>query len=250
MNGGQPTKTKQRSAVGSRVVTEGTTIAKCVAKLLLRLPRQLQCPFVRASTLRPPLLPERRLLVSSATRGLYVRHENSFGTSLLGLNLVLARAVLIASVRLMQTTQSPRTCANRRTTIPARKFSRITFIESLDLSEAHMLSCARFRRRPLCEYRETWTASASRRRATPRSPPMRSLRRSASRLLTTRALVRANEMSSRNSTFDWREQPASIGAFRSPRGWACDLAPCLPPFITRVRSGSGPVWTGLQTRSG
>lgn len=136
MNGGQPTKTKQRSAVGSRVVTEGTTIAKCVAKLLLRLPRQLQCPFVRASTLRPPLLPERRLLVSIATRGLYVRHENSFGTSLLGLNLVLARAVLIASVRLMQTTQSPRTCANRRTTIPARKFSRITFIESLDLSRS------------------------------------------------------------------------------------------------------------------
>ncbi|MCP1540508.1 carbohydrate-selective porin OprB [Methylorubrum extorquens] len=31
---------------------------------------------------------------------------------------------------------------------------------------------------------------------------------------------------------------------------AADLAPCLPPFITRVRSGSGPVGTGLQTRSG
>ena len=29
-----------------------------------------------------------------------------------------------------------------------------------------------------------------------------------------------------------------------------DLAPCLPPFITSVRSGSGPAWTGLQTRSG
>ena len=29
-----------------------------------------------------------------------------------------------------------------------------------------------------------------------------------------------------------------------------DPAPCLPPFITRVRSGFGPVWTGLQTRSG
>ncbi|MET3484111.1 hypothetical protein [Methylobacterium sp. 1973] len=31
---------------------------------------------------------------------------------------------------------------------------------------------------------------------------------------------------------------------------AADLAPCLPPFITRVRSGSGPVGTGLQMRSG
>jgi hypothetical protein len=31
---------------------------------------------------------------------------------------------------------------------------------------------------------------------------------------------------------------------------SADLAPCLPPFITRVRSGSGPVGTGLQTRSG
>ncbi|MDN3627767.1 hypothetical protein, partial [Methylobacterium isbiliense] len=29
-----------------------------------------------------------------------------------------------------------------------------------------------------------------------------------------------------------------------------DLAPCLPPLITRVCSGSGPVWTGLQTRLG
>ncbi|MFC7663315.1 hypothetical protein ACFQWF_12050 [Methylorubrum suomiense] len=29
-----------------------------------------------------------------------------------------------------------------------------------------------------------------------------------------------------------------------------DLAPCLPLLITSVRSGSGPAWTGLQTRSG
>ncbi len=29
-----------------------------------------------------------------------------------------------------------------------------------------------------------------------------------------------------------------------------NLAPCLPPFITRVRSGSGPAWTGLQMHSG
>ena len=31
---------------------------------------------------------------------------------------------------------------------------------------------------------------------------------------------------------------------------AGDVAPLMPSFITRIRSGCGPAWTGLRTRSG
>ena len=42
-----------------------------------------------------------------------------------------------------------------------------------------------------------------------------------------------------------------LDGYGEAKSWGlADLAPCLPPFITRVRSGSGPVGTGLQTRSG